>query len=193
MAVLTFPSITPDIQTFGITYNTQIAVSNISGYITRVELPGARWNGSLTFTDMTASESAALKAFLLELRGAAGEFYYGDLSHDAPFNTITGSVTVQTGSTERVLTVAGNTGDFSVGDYIQVGTDENRELKMVIAVSGSDLTIEPLMRRTDYVDLEVVYTNPRGKFMLTSDEQANWAIRSKALLSDINLDFVEVF
>ena len=56
MAVLTFPSIDPDFQDFGIDYNTQISPSPLSGIMQRVELPGARWRGSLSFRDMTPTD-----------------------------------------------------------------------------------------------------------------------------------------
>ena len=65
---------------------------------------------------------------------------------------------------------------------------------MVVAVTGTTqqtLTIEPLIRRTDYIGLDVRYTNPTGKFLLTSDDQARWAVRSKAKLSDLALEFIE--
>lgn len=201
MATIAFPSITPEIQEFGIVYNTQVSSSPISGITQTVELPGARWRGSVSFRDMTSSESAALKSFLLRLRGSAGRFYYGDQSHTDPFNAVTGSPTIDgANSTNRIIRVTLGTSSptFSEGDYIQIGTDEQRELKMVLVsalVSGDtyDLTIEPAIRRTDYDTLQVVYSDPVGTFMLTSSDQAKWAIRSKANLSDISLDFVEVF
>lgn len=202
MAVLTFPSITPDTIDFGIRYNTQVSTTTLSGIVQTVELPGARWLGSMTFRDLTPEDSAALKGFLMRLRGSSGRFYYGDQSHTSPFNTITGELlTVEATSTEGALKVSptngGSGGVFSIGDYIEVGSsasDENRELKMVVAVTGTTqqtLTIEPLMRRTDYIGLDVRYTNPTGKFLLTSDDQARWAVRSKAKLSDLALEFVE--
>lgn len=198
MAVISFPSITPEMQQFGIQYNTQVSSSPISGVSQTVELPGARWAGNIGFTDMTASESAALKAFLLRLRGSAGRFYYGDKSHTEPFLNVTsgGSVTSSTGRRHIKCTTTGQ--PFSVGDYIQIGNDENRELKMIIAASQDtgltyDYTVEPFIRRTTYVGQNIYYDNPTGVFMLTSSDQARWAVRSKALLSDINLDFIEVY
>lgn len=200
MAILTFPTITPEIQDFGIMYNTQISSSDISGVTQTVELPGARWKGNVSFRDMTPAESADLKAFLLELRGSAGRFYYGDVSHTSPFNTVTGSPTIESTSTARVIrvTLGASSPQFSAGDYIQIGTDTARELKMVLSSSSVggdtyDLTIEPMIRRIDYIGLSVVYTNPTGVFLLTSSDQAKWATRSKALLSDISIDFLEVF
>lgn len=200
MAILTFPSIVPDTQNFGIEYNTQVSSSQISGVVQTVELPGARWVGNLNFVDMTKSESADLKAFMLELRGSAGRFFYGDITHTSPFNAVTGSPTIDSASTARVIrvTLGSSSPAFSTGDYVQIGADDDRELKMVLSsslVGGDtyDLTVEPMIRRTDYVGLSVVYTDPKGVFLLSSNDQARWATTSKALLSDMTLDFIEVF
>jgi len=200
MAILNFPSILPEIHDFGIRYNTQVSTSSISGIVQTVELPGARWKGSLRFSDMTPTTSAALKTFLLQLRGSSGRFFYGDLTHTIPFNSVTGSLTIESASTPRIIrtTLSASSPAFSAGDYIQIGSDDQRELKMVISsanVAGDtyDLVIEPLIRRTDYIGLPVIYTNPKGVFFLNSDDQASWASRGKGILTDINLDFTEIF
>lgn len=194
MAILTFPTITPETFDFGIKYNTQVSTTTMSGITQTVELPGARWMGSMTFRDLSPADSAELKAFLLELRGSAGRFYLGDISHTSPFNTVTGSITVESTSTARSLDVTPSSGSFSVGDYIQVGSGANQELKMVVAQAGSNpqsIQIEPMMRRTDFVGQTVTYTNPKGIFFLMSDDMARWSVRSKAKLSDISISFVE--
>jgi len=199
MAILTFPSIIPETQEFGINYNTQISTTALSGIMQTVELPGARWGGNLSFRDMTLEESAELKAFLLELRGSSGRFFYGDISHPSPFAAVTGTLQIENGSTARLMRVtydAPGTIRLQEGDYVQVGNDDDRELKMVIgevAAGGNtyDVVVEPMVRRTDYVSLNLIYTNPKGVFLLNSDEQGKWATRSKAFLSDINISFVE--
>ena len=98
MATLAFPSIIPETQDFGITYNTQVSSSPIVGITQTVELPGARWGGSISFRDMTDVESAELKKFMLQLRGSAGRFYYGDLTSPAPLLAVTGSPTFDGGN-----------------------------------------------------------------------------------------------
>lgn len=198
MAILTFPNILPESLEFGIRYNTQVSTSSLNGVNQRVEMPGARWFGSMSFTDMTVAESAALKSFMLELRGSAGAFFFGDLSHTAPFTTVSGSPTVDSISTARIIRTTVGSGSFSPGDYIQIGSDDQRELKMIISsasVGGNtyDLTIEPMIRRIDYIGLPIVYTNPKGVFFLTASDQARWATRSKAKLQDISLEFIELF
>lgn len=199
MAILTYPtSILPEILDFGIRYNTQVSSSTISGVTQRVELPGARWIGSMSFRDLTPADAATLKGFLLELRGSSGAFFFGDLSHTSPFNTVTGSLTVDGASTNRIVRTTVSTGSFSIGDYIQIGTDDQRELKMIIGVSDQgggtfDLTVEPMIRRTDYSGKPIVYTNPKGVFFLTESDQARWSTRSKAQLQDMSIDFIELF
>ena len=81
-----------------------------------------------------------------------------------------------------------------MGDYIQIGSGADQEYKMVISETGSSpqqLTIEPLMRRTDYIGQSVIYTNPKSIFLLDSDDLARWSVRSKAKLSDLSISFVE--
>lgn len=200
MAILTYPtSLQPEIIDFGIKYNTQVSTSNINGVTQRVELPGARWMGSMSFRDLTPEDAATLKAFLLELRGSAGSFFFGDLSHTTPFTTVTATnPEVETGSTARIIRTTLDTGNFSPGDYIQIGSDDQRELKMIIASAPQgggvyDLTIEPMIRRTDYIGLPITYTNPKGVFFLTESDQARWSTRSKAYLQDISIEFIELF
>jgi len=201
VAILTFPNIIPNSAIFGIKYSTQISTpSAISGRLQTVEMPGARWKGNMSFSDMTLSDSAALKAFLLELRGSSGTFFYNDASHTSPFNTVTGSPTLAGASTARTIrvTLGSSSPPFLPGDFATIGADDQREYKMIISstiVAGDtfDLVIEPMIRRIDFVGKTLTYTNPKGVFMLTSDDQAIWGLRSKANLSDINLEFIEVF
>jgi len=196
MTILNFPNIIPDTLEFGIKYNTQISTTSLTGAVTTIELPGARWKGNMSFRDLTLAESADLKAFLMQLRGMSGRFYFGDLSHTVPFDTtIAGQpIDIEGTSTPRLIDVTPSSGDFQAGDYVQISNDTSRELKMVVVKTGSSpqtLQIEPLVRRTDYKTEDLYYTNPKGVFMLDSDEQASWAIRSKALLSDVNISFIE--
>jgi hypothetical protein len=198
MTILSFPNITPDTQDFGITYLTQVSSTSLTNIIQTIELPGARWHGQMTFRDLTSADSAALKAFLLQLRGASGRFYFGDLEFSGPQDTdLAGTVEIQTGSTARSLLIDGiSAGTFTVGDRIQIGNETStlREYKMVVdVVSTNELIIEPMMRRDDYVGKEIFYTNPTGIFMLDADDYAKWSLRSKAKLSDLSFGFVEAF
>ena len=156
MAILTYPSITPEIQNFGIKYNTQVSTSTINGVNQTVELPGARWLGDCSFRDLTLADAADLKAFLLELRGAAGNFFYGDITHTDPFLAVTGSPTILATSTRRLIKITLTGGEFSPGDYIQIGTGDTRELKMVVFstdIGGGNFNviIEPMIRIQTFI------------------------------------------
>lgn len=192
MAVKSFPPVVPESITFGLQHNVQVSVSPLNGITQTIELPGARWVSTITYTDLKDTEADSLKAWLLSLRGMSGRFFLYDYGKTTPTQGITGSPTIQTGSTARTLIIPTSGGDFSVGDYIQVGTDDNRELKMIVEVAtGNVYTIEPAMRRVDYVGLNVVYNNCSTKFMLTTNEQSQWNTRTKAYLNDIKIDCVE--
>lgn len=195
-----FPNLTPDSQFFGIRYNTQISTSDISGISQVVELPGARWRGSIGFTDLTPNEAALLQVFLLKLRGSSNLFLYGDLSRTSPqAGTIGGSPVVVGGSTRRVVKTTVTSGSFTSGDYIQIGTTVP-ELKLITNANNTggnnwDLTIEPALRgaASSYTSNAIITESPKGQFRLVNEDQLGWAVRGKAYLTDINLEFIEFF
>lgn len=196
-----FPTtVTPETQDFGIKYLTQVSATSLTNIVQTVELPGARWHGTMSFRDLNPVQSAELKAFLLTLRGSSGRFAYGDLDLTAPQDSTmvspgAGVLTIQGTSTRRNIIInAPANGSFSVGDRIQIGDDDNMEYKMIVKVNSStDYLIEPMIRRADYIGQEIFYIAPKGIFMLDSDDYAKWSLRSKAKLSDISFSFVEAF
>ena len=198
---IAFPSnITPDTQEFGIRYNTQVSSTTLSGIVQTVELPGARWFGSMQFRDLTTADSAELKAFLLELRGSSGRFYFGDLELIEPQGSVSGPITVTSGSsTARQIVVSGITGSFSVGDRISIynTAQTKREYKMITeVVNSTTYKIEPMLRMPVADADDVIYgptPKPTGTFLLDGDDYAKWSLRSKAKLSDIAFSFVEAF
>lgn len=194
MAILTFPSLVPDNQTFGIQTTTFVNVTSVGSFTQTIEIPGARWKGSMTFSDLTIADSITLKTFLLKLRGPAGRFYFNDLSQTAPQGAVTGTKTIQAGSDQRDI-ILNNTTNMTIGDYIQLGTGTTRELKMIVDKSGATLTVEPMIRApiADLIGTNVTYSNPLGIFMLTSDDQSSWDIRGKSYLSTVSLDFIEAY
>ena len=104
MAVLTFPSIIPSSVSFGITYNTQINISSLSGSVQTIEVPGARWSANLSFDDLEPIEGRVLAAFLIQLRGSSGRFYLYDHSHKLPRGSNLGITVIVDASAQEVGT-----------------------------------------------------------------------------------------
>lgn len=201
VTILDFDSlgVVPDSAEFGITYNTLIHTSPLSGATQTLEMPGARWKMRLSFRNLEPSEGRKLASFLTRLRGAAGRFYCHDYGRPTPqnittsLNSTTLVSTVSAGSNSVSLT-GYSTGSLTVGDYISIGNNGLRELKIIVADNNNGLyTIEPKMRATKSAGTPVIVNKPSTVFMLSSDEQAYWSTRSKAFLSDIDIDAVEIF
>ena len=72
MVTIAFPNIIPEIQDFGLNFTTQVSTTSLSGVAQTVELPGARWRGSMSFRDMTVADSADLKVFFVDAEYKAG-------------------------------------------------------------------------------------------------------------------------
>jgi hypothetical protein len=201
VTILDFDSlgVVPDSADFGITYNTLIHTSPLSGATQTLELPGARWKMRLSFRNLEPSEGRKLASFLTRLRGSAGRFYCHDFGRPSPQNTATPTTsttlinTVSTGA-DNVYLTGYTTGSLTVGDMISIGNNGLRELKMIVSdTGGGSYAIEPKMRATKSAGTPVIVNKASTVFMLSSDEQAYWSTRSKAFLSDIDIDAVEIF
>ena len=207
MAVLDWDAdvgILPDACEFGISYNTMISTSPLSGTTRTYELPGARWSTRLSFSNLDSSESREIISFLTRLRGANGRFYSYDFGNPTPRGTLSsGSVVVAsvTSGTLREITLqqsggASLSGTLLPGDYISIGNDTDRELKMITGALGSDTySFEPILRKPnhDYTGEPISYIKASTVFMLSSDDQAYWSTRGRGLLTDIDIEAVEIF
>lgn len=205
--IYSFPDIIPDSSDWGIVYNTRIFTSPLSGAIQTLEMPGARWQASLTFNNMIPEESRKLMAFLVKLRGSSGRFYLFDHSINNPrgnTSTQSGGGKVngpsQTGSLLKTYNWTPNTSNlFLSGDYIKFGSSGQQELKMISSNVSSDssgvayLSIEPPIRTSPVNDDIIVYNKPTAVMMLADDTQAKWSNTESIYLSNITIDCIEAF
>lgn len=85
MTFLTLPT-SPGFTTssFGLTSNTQLFRSPLSGQTQTIEHPGARWKANYTLPPMKRAQAALWQSFLLQLRGGAGRFYGYDADAKQP-------------------------------------------------------------------------------------------------------------
>lgn len=181
MATLTLPTLArlaPTVVSFRLFYNTQSFESPLNRTVQTLELPGARWMATIEYKNLQESDARILKAFLAQLRGAAGRFYLGDLSHGTPSGTALGNPLVKGASQVGTsLVTDGWTPDQTSllfpGDYFSV----NGELKLVTAVCVSDgsgnatITFEPPLRAAPADNAPLTVINPVATFRLKDDEQ----------------------
>lgn len=196
MTTYSFPSlVSPASVDWRLVSNTQSFTSPLDRTTQTLELPGARWEASVTWPTLAAADWRILTAFLAKLRGAAGRFYYGPPHATATQQTITGSVLVNGASqTGGSLIVDGFTGTFKAGDFISFDTSVGRELHMVVAdlTNPGTLTIEPPIRVSPADNAAVTISSPTCVMRLTDDAQAALSIRPP-VTGSVAFDMVEVF
>lgn len=182
MSTLTFPTLLDRTNattcTFSLVANTQTFQSPLNKTTQTSELPGARWMAALDFNSLTERDARLLKAFLAQLRGAAGRFYLGDLSYRGPRGTAAGAGLVKGASQSggSIVTdgwTANQSGLFLPGDYVGVGG----ELKIVTVTASSDssgnstITFEPPQRVAPTDNSTIVVTRPPCVMRLKDDTQ----------------------
>ena len=211
-----FPAnLLPSEITFGLQSNTQVFRSPLTASIQTLRMPGAAWTGRATFTDLEAVEARVLQAFLTDLDGMNGRFYFGDFSLTEPRGAISGHTNQlrvrganQTGS-QLVVDggVANLLNPFLPGDYVAFDTSLGRELKMVTSAGHFNgagvctLNIAPNIRTSPADNTTVAYrlntSNDIGNsdttcvMRMASDNQS-WSVRAPVITS-ITIQFIEAF
>ena len=140
MAVKNFPNVSPDANpSFTLESNTSSFESSLNKSVQHMELPGARWRGSVAFSNRTRQEANKIKAFMASLGGQVGRFYLtpfdayqnGTMSGNG---VVDGPVAFGVSSIPTKGWTGGQDTLFEAGDYIEA----NGELKMVTDdVAGS--------------------------------------------------------
>lgn len=187
MAILTFPNVSADNESWSMVANTQVFTSPLNGATQTSSLPGARWGATLSYTNRGGVEAKKLQAFLTTLRGRAGRFYLSP--HDStPNGTAVGAGLVQgVGQSGGSLITDGWTVSqpllFAAGDYIEV----NGELKQISADVASNasgiatITFSPDLNQSPPNNAQIISTNPRAVMRLEDDNQAQWAFQSPVI------------
>jgi len=184
-----FPSISPNAVEWQLISNTQSFTSPLDKTVQTLELPGARWMATLSFTRLSDTEARTLLAFLTALRGQAGRFTMHDHSHPTPSGIATGTPLVNGASQSGGTLITdgwtpSQTGILKAGDWLGV----NGELHMVTADADSDVSgnatfsIEPPLRASPSDNAPITVNSPTATFRLMDDGQTRW----KATPGDIN-------
>ena len=209
MTILTLPT-APDFSDtrFGLVSNTQTGLESPLNHTSQfLELPGARWKAEYALPPMSRALAATWVAFLVALRGRAGQFYGFDPSvhprrprgsalsagslQVAGANQ-TGAILVVDGATPLAVDV------FRTGDYLayDVGSS-GRQLHMVTSDATADssgelsIPIEPPIRTSPAAGQPLILTDPSCVMRLVEDE-VGWEV-SRAQIYGLRFEAIEVF
>lgn len=157
-----------------------------------------RWKATIEIERMRDSDVGAVKALLMKLRGQINQLELWDLGRPAPLGTISGTLTLNAsasaGATSLVITGGTNGQTFKAGDWIGVGSGQNKQLCMVTddaTVSGGTVTvsIEPPLRNALNSGASVTIDKPSALFRLANSQQG-WEY-SGEYVSGFTLDLIE--
>lgn len=188
MPVLTFPTIRrPSEAAEKLIGLTQTHESPFDGTMQTLEMPGARWEFTVTWQTLSPDDRRELSALLARLRGRAGRFTYGPIW--SPRRATGGGVPVINGAGQsgEVLSTSGWTPSVQVmraGDWLSyVDLGGRQRLHQVVADASANasgiaaLTISPPIRRAGSNGAAVEIAAPIGTFMLPQDEAPSLNIR----------------
>ena len=205
--VLTYPdNIVPDSIDWRIMYNTQVFTSPFGNTTQTAEIPGARWQARMNYSNLQQTELRELAAFFIQLRGMSGRFKLYDLGLPYPqqANGVAASIgatTVVSATRSSVTLTAGRAALLTVGDYLEVTplpsgnnyVNSGPELKMVTGINGDTVNIEPPFRIIPSDTETVTFDKCQTRFMLDSDDQAGWSTAGSIYLSNFSVSCVEIF
>ncbi len=185
MAVLDFPDIAPDDESWTLRFNTQTFESGLNGAMQTRKQPGARWQAELTFSSRQGRDVRELKGFLTRLEGRAGRVYI--VPSDAePLGTAEGSPELSADASAGNTTIqttnwtASQPEALAIGDFFEL----NGELKQVtqtVAADGSGnatVNFSPALRADVGTGVQLRLADPRCQMMLENDEQASWQMQA---------------
>ena len=183
--------------------NTQSFTSPLVGTTQTAEMPGARWYGSVQFDPLDESQWRQMEAWLAQLVGASGRFYYGPPHAKVPRGVATGAPVVNGGAqTGRTLTTGGwtasQTGILKAGDYFSFDSGTGRELKIVTADANSDgsgnatVSFSPPIRTSPDDGATLTVQSPTCIMRLKDDMQGANQL-TPPLLGGVEFEFIEAF
>lgn len=154
--------------------------------------PGQWWQLSVELPVMSQAKAAIWAAFFLALNGSEGTFYLGPSIRKVTGGNKSGTVTVDTGAVANstTLPITGGSGDFAVGDWLQVGTGTAARLHRVVQVNAGSVDVFPRLRSAYASGTAITYTNPVGLFRLSAIPPE--AYDSRKLCAGLNFAAMEV-
>jgi hypothetical protein len=126
---------------------------------------GSFWELELDVPMAKRASADDIEGFLLSLNGPEGTFWYGDKTRTTSRGTAAGTKTVGAGAaaSSTTLPVAGGTGSFAVGDWVQVS---NQLFRVIKVTSTTSIDVFPKLRTAYASGTSLVYASPKGLFRL---------------------------
>lgn len=207
MSILNFPAgiYNPSSVDWRLRPNTQTFRSPLDGTTQTLEMPGAVWAASIAWETLPPAQWRVLQAFLAQLRGSAGRFYYGP--PHATARQATGAIGTplvnganQTGAALACDGFGAGATVFLPGDFIAYATPAGRSLHVVTAnaiANGSGqatLAIEPPIRTSPADNAALIHASPTCVMRLVDDETGAFQLRpGPGAYASLQLEIVEAF
>lgn len=178
MALITMPSSPAFINSeWGIRRNVAVSESPFTGAQQVYAYDKAQWYCTVTLPPMLRSQAREWQAFFMKLRGRENTFLFGDPDGGtiiADDNAAPSSITAAAaskGATTLNLTI-GSGKQINSGSYIQIGTNANAKLYMVVDdnTGNGNVTIEPELKADVANSSTVIFTDAKGVFRMDSND-----------------------
>lgn len=167
--------------------------SPFTGQTQTYEWPGQWWEAAVTLPPMKDAQAGAWQAFFLALNGRAGSFLLGDSIRKTRLGTVTGTLTVGAGAVANstTLPIAGATGTFATGDWLQVATGLSSRLHRVTQVNSSaSVDVFPRLRSAYANGTAINVASPQGLFRLAA--LPGWAYDERRICAGLSFNATEV-
>lgn len=166
-----------------------------------IEGSGPLWTAAIEFGDMLESESGAVQALIMQLRGRTNQLALWNLARPAPLGTMRGSMvlnaSVAQGATQ--MDVNGGVSEAAktllAGDFLGIGSGLTQQVVMVTGntISGGSgvvtVTFEPPLRNAFAAGASVTWDKPKALFRRQSSK-SSWDYAS-VLASGFSIDLLE--
>ncbi len=165
--------------------------NEFSGIQSVIAHTGQRWEILITSVLMNRADASEWIAFLNELQGKRGTFYFGDPFNPTPRGIATGTPLID-GASETGQDIntkgwtASQSGIVLKADWLQFGTGSTRKLVQSLTDANSDsgglatLTVYPEIKIAFADSTSIVTASPTGLFRLLSNDRL-WAVRPDGL------------
>ena len=199
--IINFPEEVPKVGLFRyrLISNVWQSSSDFNGAIQTYQQPGSRWEFTLGWQILTASEAGIVSAFIAELDGMANRVMLYDMANPEPAGNMRGAPVVNgANQTGKTLTISNVTPGHNLkrGDNIGINCTNHQMIvkitRDVIADAAGNMTIDfaPALPSPAINGSLVEWDRPKAKFVMMGEAPSLNAISGRQI-TDVNLVFVQ--